>query len=85
MTLAKLGTYSSRAEADLIKAKLESFGISSVVQSDDVGAMAPNLDLARGVQVLVRENQLADAYDVLERMLPAGDEAEGEEAEGRPR
>lgn len=73
MDLVRLGTYNSTTEANLVKARLESEGIETVVQSDDVGSMTPMLGGFRGVLVLVREDQRAEALEALERMLPAGD------------
>lgn len=73
MGLSRLGTYNTVTEANLVKAKLGAFGIDAVVEADDAGSMVPNLDLVRGVKVFVREDDLADAYEVLERALPAGD------------
>lgn len=73
MNLVTLGTYNSLTEANLVKARLESSGIEALVRSDDVGSMTPTLITVRGVEVLVREGDRADAMDVLERMLPSGD------------
>jgi type III secretory pathway lipoprotein EscJ len=73
MDLALLGTFSTLTEANLVKARLESDGIASVVQSDDAGSMTPTLITVRGVRVMVRETDLARAMEALERMLPAGD------------
>lgn len=71
MTLVKLGTFSTLTEANLVKARLESEGIDALVQSDDFGSMMESMITVRGVQVLVREEDLATAMDCLERMLPA--------------
>jgi type III secretory pathway lipoprotein EscJ len=73
MELVRLGTYSSLTEANLVKARLESEGIEALVQSDDLGSTTPTLGVLRGVIVLVRESDRAEAMDVLERMLPSGD------------
>ena len=48
-------------------------GFEALVEADDAGSMVPNLDLVRGVKVFVKEVDLAEAYEVLERMLPSGD------------
>lgn len=74
MSLSRLGTYSTVTEANLIKAKLAAFGIAALVEADDAGSMVPNLDLVRGVKVFVRESDLGEAYEVLERMLGSGDD-----------
>ncbi len=73
MNLVVLGTYNTLTEANLIKARLETEGIEAVVRSDDAGSMTPTLITVRGVQVLVRDTDRADAMDALERMLPTGD------------
>ena len=72
MDLTRLGTYSSVTEANLIRAKLETFGIEAIVESDVATTSIPTFDAMHGVRVLVRDVDLAEAYDVLERMLPAG-------------
>ncbi|HUG07703.1 MAG TPA: DUF2007 domain-containing protein [Acidimicrobiia bacterium] len=73
MDLVQLGSYNSKTEANLVKARLASAGIEAIVQSDDLGSTTPMLGGFRGVLVLVREDDRIDALDVLERMLPAGD------------
>lgn len=75
MELVVLGTYNTLTEANLVKARLESDGIEAIVQSDDVGSMTPTLNTVRGVQVLVRSGDRAEAMESLERMLGPGDEA----------
>ena len=74
MTLSRLGTYNSLTEANLIKAKLEAFGIEAIVAADTAASTIPTFEQTEGVKVLVREVDLADAYEVLERMLPAGED-----------
>jgi hypothetical protein len=66
MALVPLDTYSSVAEANLVKARLASAGIEAVVRSDDLGAMTPTMVTVRGVQVLVNDLDEADARAVLE-------------------
>ena len=73
MTLKQLGTYANVTEANLIKAKLETYGIEAMVQADVMTDSIPTLEWVHGVSVLVREEDLAGAYEVLERMLPSGD------------
>lgn len=73
MDLVRLGTYNSLTEANLVKARLESEGIEALVQSDDVGSTTPTLGAVRGVIVLVRDEDRAQAMEVLERMLTTGD------------
>ena len=73
MALVRLGTYNSLTEANLVKARLESEGIASLVQADDIGSMTPTMNTVRGVRVLVEESEQAEAMEVLERMLPGVD------------
>lgn len=73
MDLVPLGTYNSTTEANLVKARLGTEGIDSVVQADDLGSTTPMLGNVRGVRVLVRENDRARAMEVLERMLTDGE------------
>ena len=72
MDLVILGTYGSTTEAEVVRARLEVSGVDSVVQADVASGMVPMLATVEGVRVLVRESDLAEAYEVLERMLPAG-------------
>lgn len=73
MALTALGTYRSQTEAAVIGAKLKTYGIDSIVDANLSASGLPNLELSQGVRVLVREEDLAEAYEVLERMLPSGD------------
>lgn len=73
MGLTRLGTYGSTTEAELVRARLEANGIVSLVQADNASGNVPPLGTIEGIKVLVREEDLADAYEVLERMLPGGD------------
>lgn len=70
MELVQLGSYGSVTEAELVRARLEANGIDAVVQADNVGGLVPTLSIVRRVRVLVRDIDLADAYEALERMLP---------------
>jgi hypothetical protein len=69
MDLASVGTYPSVMEADLVKARLAANGIDAVVQSDTASGAVP--EFTRGVRVFVRPDELGEALEVLERMLPA--------------
>lgn len=72
--LTTLGTYGSLTEAELVRARLSFSGIDSIVQADDVSGTLPTLGITQGIKVLVREEDLADALEALERMLPGADE-----------
>ncbi len=73
MDLTAIGTYSTVTEANLVRAKLDTFGIDALVERDVASGSIPTIEALQGVKVLVRESDLADALEVLERMLPAGD------------
>ncbi len=78
MKLSRLAVFSSLTEASLVKARLEVHGIESVIEADIGSSTLPVFESVEGVRVFVREDDLAAAYEVLERMLPAstGDGAE---------
>lgn len=71
MELAKVGTYLSMTEASLVKARLEVSGIEALVQADTASGAVPFLEVTEGVKVYVRAEDLAEALELLERMLPA--------------
>lgn len=73
MDLTAIGTYSTVTEANLVRAKLDTFGIDALVERDVASGSIPTIEALQGVKVLVRESDLADALEILERMLPAGD------------
>lgn len=55
---------STRAEAELIRARLESEGIFAAVLGDDAGGLYPNLS-SKGVRVVVSAGDLARASEIL--------------------
>lgn len=75
MELRVLATFATLTEANLVKAKLETYEIDSVVQADIGSSTLPTLERTEGVKLLVREGEAAEAYEVLERMLPASGSA----------
>ena len=72
--LTVLGTYGSVTEAELVRARLNAYGIDSIVQADDASGTFPTLGVTQGVRVLVRKEELADAFEAMERMLPGPSE-----------
>jgi len=72
MALALLGIYGSLTEAELVKSRLAAAGVESMVSADTGSSTIPTLAASEGVKVLVRESDLAEAYEILERMLPSG-------------
>ena len=65
-----VGTYPTRADAELAQAALEAEGIPSVVTSDDAGGAYP-FDLGGGARLLVSE---ADAERAAELLTTEGAE-----------
>jgi hypothetical protein len=68
-----VGTYGSLAEAEVIRAKLESAGIEAFIEADVASSTLPPLGITEGVRLLVRDTDLIEALEVLERMLPSGE------------
>jgi hypothetical protein len=66
----EIGSYATRADAELAQATLEAAGIRSEVQSDDAGGAYP-FDLAGGARLLVDD---ADAQFAAGVLSPAGTE-----------
>lgn len=59
--------FASQAEADLAKSALESAGIDAMIQADRAGGMRDHLAWnGLGFKVLVREEDAAEAHDVLQ-------------------
>lgn len=58
-------TFSTRIEADIAKAFLESEGIPSSIQADDQGGMRPHLALTGGVKLFVATEQAELAAQLL--------------------
>ena len=56
---------SSTVEAQLIVGMLDANGISAAVSADDAGGMEPQLQLTDGVRVLVSNDDLAKAQELI--------------------
>jgi len=65
-----LRTFSSRSEAQSVQAVLFGSGIETFVESDDCGALDPALGFGRGVQLLVAEEDVDRAADVMSQVVP---------------
>ena len=70
--LVVVRTFLDRAEAELAHSALEAAGIDSVVRGDDAGGLRPDLSMTRGVALLVREEDVDEADDVLDAAEPGG-------------
>ena len=65
--LAVVDRFASQVEADLAKSALESAGIAATIQADRAGGMRDHLAWSGlGFKVLVREEDAAEAHDVLQ-------------------
>jgi hypothetical protein len=64
--LVVVGTFNDRIEAELAQSALEAAGIESMVRGDDAGGVQPGLWTAEGVDVLVREEDAANAREILD-------------------
>jgi hypothetical protein len=63
--LVVVRTYSTVVDAELAKTALESVGIDSMVRSDNEGSQSPALTISRGAELLVREDDVEAAEDIL--------------------
>jgi hypothetical protein len=70
MTMAQVGVYPTRSDAELAQAVLAAAGITSVVAADDAGGAYP-FDLTGGARLLVDEADVEDAAAVLSERPPA--------------
>ncbi|MFL6451111.1 MAG: putative signal transducing protein [Bryobacteraceae bacterium] len=65
--LVVVRTFGSGPEADMAKGALEGAGIDAMIQADTAGGMRPHLAWAgSGFKVLIREEDVAAARDLLE-------------------
>jgi hypothetical protein len=65
--LTVIDRFASQVEADLAKSALESAGIDAMIQADRAGGMRDHLAWSGlGFKVLVREEDAAEAHDVLQ-------------------
>ena len=68
--LVVVHTFPSQPDAALARSALEAAGIESMIQADSIGGMRPHVAWASGgFKVLVREEDEAEARDVLD--IPA--------------
>jgi Putative prokaryotic signal transducing protein len=63
--LVVIRTYPTTIDAELAKSALESVGIESMLRSDSKGSQSPGLAFARGVELLVRADDVEAADDIL--------------------
>lgn len=64
--LAVVDRFASQVEADLAKSALESAGIDAMIQSNAAGGMYDVAWTSLGLKLLVREEDAAEAREVLD-------------------
>ena len=64
MKLVILKEYTQRQNAELTVGLLKAHGIDAALQSDDLGGLTPSLGVVSGYQVMVREDDLAEAAEI---------------------
>ncbi len=64
--LVVLRTFLNHIEADLAESALEAAGIHCAISADDAGGMRPSLWVGGGVRLLVRQEDVARASEILQ-------------------
>lgn len=64
--MAIVRTFNSEIEAEMAMSALEAAGIESAMTRDDCGGVQPAMGLTAGVQVIVDDDQLEAATEVLD-------------------
>ena len=67
--MTTVGVFPSRIEAEIAKGLSAQSDINSTIVADDQGGMNPALNFARGVSLLVAEDDLAAAKKLIEDAL----------------
>lgn len=73
---ATVEIFQTREAAELAAGKLEAYGISCWLKSDDAGGMYPNLAMAGGIRLQVRASDVAAAAALLKAQLSASEISE---------
>ena len=68
--MTRLETYINELEAEIALGRLQALGITAVVEKDNCGGMRPHLDLQQGVKLLVVNEDLGKARDILSETGP---------------
>ena len=63
--MTRLETYTSEIEAEIAKGRLESLGVTVVLEKDNCGGMRPHLDLQAGVKLYVPDEEIDKAREIL--------------------
>ena len=62
-----IGSFATRAEAEIVVGLLESEGIEASISADDAGGVYPSFEFTGGAQVLVDESDAKAAREALAR------------------
>jgi len=77
--LVVVQAYGSRPEVDLAKGTLEAAGIQAMIQADTAGGMREHLAWSgAGFKILVREQDLTEAREVLAPPVDAGEKLDAD-------
>ena len=68
--LTTLKIFNNRIEAEVLKSLLESSGMKSWILSDDAGSMYPAQASINGVRLMVRDEDLKTAIELLAKNEP---------------
>jgi hypothetical protein len=63
--LVVVRTFGSTIDAEMAHSALEAAGIESMLRPDDCGGMQPSLEQTFGVDLLVREDDVTEADQIL--------------------
>ncbi len=70
--LVKVATFGNRPEAEIAKGMLEANGIRTVLSADDAGGWRPELTFTMGVRLLVAEDDVEVARELLDGTRDGG-------------
>jgi hypothetical protein len=62
-----LEVFNNEIEAEMSRAQLEASGIEAFVSKDDAGGMRPHLQLSQGVRLLVSQEDVDAAREILHK------------------
>ena len=65
LKLESVGTYRNKIDAELAQGALEAADIEAMVSADDAGGLQPGLWVGEGVRVLVRDEDVERAREIL--------------------
>ncbi len=71
--LAVIEVFNNEFEAEIARERLKASGIDAFVSKDDLGGMRPELQLTRGVRLLVSESDVEIAKELLQSDVPDKD------------